>query len=210
RRHDRRALTDDELRKLIAAAEEGTDVCGLSGQDRAMLYRIAVGTGFRRNEIRSLTPKSFDLDGDPPTITVEAGYSKRRRRDVQPIRKDLADLLRVWLAWKKPGQPVLQTTHWLWHRTSDMMKADLAAAEIKYKDDSGRYADFHALRHTYITNIGRLPVSMKTHQELARHSEPGLTMRYTHAEVEQKVKALDALPPADPDDEGDADETVVV
>jgi integrase len=82
-----------------------------------------------------------------------------------------------------------------------MMKADLAAAEIDYKDASGGYADFHSLRHTYITNIGRLPVSMKTHQELARHCEPSLTMRYTHTQMDDKVKALHALPPAEPSEQ---------
>lgn len=90
-------------------------------------------------------------------------------------------------------------------KTSKMMKADLEAAEIDYQDVAGRYADLHSLRHTYITNIGRLPASMKTHQELARHCEPGLTMRYTHTQVEDKVRALDALPSAGPrESRGDA------
>jgi len=197
RRHDRRALQDEELCRLIDAAEKGPVVCGLSGRERAMLYRIAAGTGFRRNEIRSLTPESFDLDANPPTITVEASYSKRRRRDVQPIRKDLAELLRLWLVWKRRGEPVIQTSVWLWHKTSKMMKADLETAKIDYKDASGKYADFHSLRHTYITNIGRLPVSMKTHQELARHCEPSLTMRYTHTQIDDKALALKALPSVD-------------
>ena len=198
RRHDRRALTDAEVRKLVEAAEQGPELYGISGRDRAMLYRIAVGTGFRRNEIRSLTPESFDLDSDPPTIAVEAAYSKRRRRDVQPIRRDLADALRLWLLWKTPGRPVIETSKWLWERTHLMIQADLAEANIDYQDADGRYADFHALRHTYITNIGRLPVSMKTHQELARHSEPALTMRYTHPDIEDKVRALEALPTIKP------------
>ena len=79
-----------------------------------------------------------------------------------------------------------------------MMQKDLEAAGVAYKDASRRYADFHALRHMHITNIGRLPVSMKTHQELARHSEPSLTMRYTHAQLADKVHALEALPPVNP------------
>ena len=48
---------------------------------------------------------------------------------------------------------------------------------------------------------GHLPVSMKTHQELARHCGPSLTMRYTHTQIDDKVKALDALPPAEPDEQ---------
>ena len=155
---------------------------------------LAAGTGFRRNEIRSMTRESFDLDANPPTITVEAAYSKHRRRDVQPIRRDLADLLRPWLAWKKPGRPVIETSIWNWDDSSRMIQADLKVAEVPFKDDRNRFADFHSLRHTYITNIGRLPVSLKTHQELARHSQPGLTMRYTHTQLEDKVRALEALP----------------
>ncbi len=88
-RRVRRALDDDELAILIDAAEHGPARFGLGGADRAMLYRVAVGTGFRVNELFSLTPRSFDLDADPPTVTVEAAYSKRRRRDVQPIRPGL-------------------------------------------------------------------------------------------------------------------------
>jgi site-specific recombinase XerC len=197
-RHDRRALTDEELRKLIEAAENGPELYGISGRDRAILYRIAAGTGFRRNEIRSLTQESFDLDVAPPTVTVEAAYSKHRRRDVQPIRRDLADLLRPWLAWKKPGHPIIETSEWNWDDSSKMIQADLATAKVPFKDARGRFADFHSLRHTYITNIGRLPVSLKTHQELARHSQPALTMRYTHTQLEDKVRALEALPAVKP------------
>jgi integrase len=111
---------------------------------------VAAGTGFRANELRSLTPESFDLDADPPTITVQAAYSKRRRDDVQPIRSDLADALRPWLATKAPGEPVF---HPLTKEAADPLKHDLQAAGVPYRDASGRVADFHALRHTYITAL---------------------------------------------------------
>ena len=48
----------------------------LSGPDRAALYLVALGTRFRRNELRSLKPEAFVLDADPPTITVTAAYSE--------------------------------------------------------------------------------------------------------------------------------------
>jgi len=41
-----------------------------------MLYHLAAGTGFRANELRSLTPESFDLDANTPTVTVQAAYSR--------------------------------------------------------------------------------------------------------------------------------------
>ena len=50
-----------------------------------------------------------------------------------------------------------------------------------YKDHQGRYADLHANRHTFITNLARAGVSPKTAQTLARHSDIRLTMNvYTH------------------------------
>ena len=191
RRHDRRALTDDGLLRLIAAAESGGMVGRMAGVDRAMLYRLAVGTGFRRNELASLTPESFDLDGDPPTVTVEAAYSKRRRRDVQPIRYDLAESLGPWLSSRSKSDRVFK----LPRHTAKMFRADLAAAGIEYRDRGGRVADFHALRHTYISRLARSKAPVKVVQELARHCTPALTLGvYSHVEVIDKSAALQALP----------------
>jgi integrase len=148
-RHTRRAFTDDEVGRLLDVAERGPVVLGMAGPDRAMAYRTALGSGFRAGELRSLTPESFDLDGDPPTVTVAAAYSKRRRRDVQPIRRDLAERLRTWLADKPAGVPVLN----LPDKAATMLRVDLDAAGIAYRDDAGRVADFHSLRHTFITNL---------------------------------------------------------
>ncbi len=75
---------------------------------------------------------------------------------MQPIRRDLADLLRPWLVWKKSGRPIIEISIWNWDDSSKMIQADLAAAGVPLKDGRGRYADLHSLRHTYITNIGRL------------------------------------------------------
>lgn len=86
-RHVRRELTIEELHRLIMTAELRTlPEHKISGPDRAMIYRLALGTGFRAKELRSMTPASFDLHADPPTVSVTATHSKRRRNDVQPIR----------------------------------------------------------------------------------------------------------------------------
>jgi integrase len=105
-----------------------------------MLYRLAMETGFRRNELRSLTPEAFSLDGDPPTVTVKAAYSKHRRDDVQPIRPEMADVLSPWLAARPPGKPLFGR---LTKHTAKMLRTDLVAAGIVYETDSG-VADLHA------------------------------------------------------------------
>ena len=191
RRRDRRALTAEELDRLIAAAKSGPKIRGMEGPDRAVLYHLAARTGFRAAELRSLKPESFDLETNPPTVTVVAAYSKHRRTDVQPIRRDLAEALRAYLAGKPPKQPVFRMPE----DTAEMMRVDLAAAGIRYKDEAGRVADFHALRHTFISMLVASGVHPKLAQDLARHSDINLTMsRYAHTMVADRGRALETLP----------------
>ena len=76
-----------------------------------------------------------------------------------------------------------------------MMKADLEAAGIPYVDAHGLYADFHALRHTFITNMMKSGVNPKTAQALARHSTIDLTMNvYTTLTMTDQAAALNTLP----------------
>jgi hypothetical protein len=55
--------------------------------------------------------------------------------------------------------------------------------------------DFHALRHTFISNLAAGGVYPKTAQALARHSTITLTMdRYTHRYAGDEAAALAVLP----------------
>ena len=100
RRHDRRALSPDEFSRLLEAARMGQPVESISGPDRAMMYTLAAWTGFRKGEIGSLTLRSLDLDADPPTATVAASFSKRRREDTQVLHPELVTQLKTWIAGK--------------------------------------------------------------------------------------------------------------
>ena len=108
RRRNRRALTPTEAVKLVESTETGPIVLGMSGPDRAMLYALAIGTGLRSEELRTLIPERFDFDSDPPTVTVRAGYAKNRREAVQPLSHALADRLHTWVALRSPGKPVFK------------------------------------------------------------------------------------------------------
>jgi len=233
RRRVRRDLTAEELARLIEAASKSPDVIvprpvrdretgqpaivevRMTCPDRAWAYRIAAGTGSRASEVSSLTPASFDLSADTPTVTVEACYSKRKRRDVHPIRRDLADLLAPWLAAKLPRVPVcplpdkkaallvradLATARaaWLGEARTDALRAEREGSDFLLPvDAAGRVVDFHALRHTYISRVVESGASVKVAQELARHSTPTLTIgRYAHARIYDLASALADLPAA--------------
>jgi len=193
-RRERRILPDVEFSQLVNAARTSRDVVkDLPGPDRAMLYITAAYTGLRAGELASLSDTSLDLESGLPTAAVAAAYSKRRRRDIQPLRSDLAALLREWLQGKAqrgklwPGK---------WHENAaEMLRHDLDAAGIPYEDSAGQVFDFHALRHQFISNLAAAGVHPKVAQTLARHSDIKLTMdRYTHLAVADVAGALDGLP----------------
>jgi hypothetical protein len=80
--------------------------------------------------------------------------------------------------------------------TVAILRQDLKAAEIPYKDAQNKVADFHALRRTSITMVVRSGANEKLAQDLARHSTPSLTIgRYPHVGLEDRSAVLSALPP---------------
>jgi len=128
RRRERRAASPEDFGWLIDTAQESRKPFHrLWGPDRAMLYTVAAFTGLRVSELASLTRASLILEGDPPTVTVQAGYSKRRRQDRQPMPKWLADRVSAWLVDR--GPPLHQTVLRL--DAADPMQAGREAAEVK-------------------------------------------------------------------------------
>ncbi len=232
----RRVLSREELSRLVHAAEQGKPYRGLSGKDRAMLYVLASFTGLRVSELASLTEMSFVFSTTPPTVTIEAGYSKHRREDVLPLHPMLAAKLAEWLQERrarmdgriavkatgtkpngsgKPCDDADRLFPGTWsERSSKMLRKDLEAARqfwlleldelerdqyartgfLQFKTSEGQ-ADFHALRHTFITNLANSGVHPKLAKELARHSTITLTMdRYAHVGLADMNSALQMLP----------------
>ena len=184
-----------------------------------MLFRLAVETGLRAGEIRNLTPRSFDLDALPPTVTVQAAFSKHRREDVQPLPPNLAVKLRAFVEDRPVDNPVFSLpsrynivrmlradstdARSAWIDDAGMDQAERKQRErtsfLAYRDESGRVIDFHAFRHTFITNLARGGVHPKQAQDLARHSDINLTMsRYSHTVMADRAAALEALPDLSP------------
>jgi integrase len=192
-RRKRRALTSEEVGKLVAAARNsGIRVEGFSGEQRARIYLLSYMTGLRRNELGSLTPRSFDLKASPPTLTVEAAFSKHRRRDVLPLHPDLAAKLAEWTQGLAPTDRLFPKLGR--RKTWEMVQADLKQAGIEYETAEG-VADFHAAgRHSHITELLRSGVTLPEAKELARHSDIKTTLRYTHIGIGDRAKAVAKLP----------------
>lgn len=188
RRRQRRAMTAPEAMALYKATDSGSQLWKMTGEDRGMLYRVMLGTGFRVNEMRSLRGKSFLFNETPPIAVVAAGFSKRRREDRQPIREKLAKMVKKYMKKKGigPDDPVFN----LPDKPNRMFIHDMGVAGIPITDSHGRVLDLHSLRHTFITECARL-FSPKITQQLARHSSIVLSMDfYTHLEDDAASNAL--------------------
>lgn len=225
----RRILSSEELTQLVYAAEVGNAFRNLTGTDRAMLYLVAAYTGLRASELHSLTERSLNFRSVPPTVTLEAAYSKHRREDVLPLHPTLAVRLQEWLQERHErrtddeSEPAPDTTQrgegklfdGTWpERAARMVRRDLGKARevwidaaqtdderlgressdfLLFETDDGR-ADFHALRHTFISNLASSGVHPKQAKELARHSTIMLTMdRYAHVGLQDMNTAVGTL-----------------
>jgi site-specific recombinase XerD len=192
-RHKRRALSPEELSKLVASARDSKEqIQGFTGEARARLYLFGYLTGLRRKELASLTPRSFNLSRTPPTVTIEAACSKHRKTDVLPLHGELVKLLPAWLALVGPDE--LLFPRLAKRKTWLMVKKDLERIGIAYETPEG-IADFHAAgRHSYVSGLLENGVSLTEARELARHGDIRMTMRYTHVGMESRAKALESLP----------------
>ena len=212
-KHKRRPLTDEEFVHLLETTESGPSYNGLSGIDRRMLYFVAAYTGLRASELASLKRDSFELEDTLPTLTVEAAYSKHKRRDVLPLHPELVRQLASWLASREdrlwPGK-------WAAHSEAvELVRFDLKAARAKwiqeaenleeaerrvasdfllYRNRKNEVADFHSFRHRFVTDLVRSVVLPKDAKELARHSTITLTMDcYSHVTIQDTASALEKL-----------------
>ena len=163
----------------------------MTGVDRACSYTVASLTGLRRSELGSLTPESFHLESNVPTVVCAASYTKNGKQAEQPIPPSIVAELRAWLAGKAPGRPVFALSK----KTALMLRLDLERVGIAARGRPGtarRYALAAArLRH----DPGQGGRADEGAANPARHSDPKLTMNvYSHVTLHDTAGALDALP----------------
>jgi len=99
-RRQRRPLEPDEVRRLLETTRYSEPSFGLTRYKRAMIYRLAIESGLRANEIRQL--KRVDFDFNNCTVTVRDNTAKNRREKTLPLRPDTANKIEAMLSMKLP------------------------------------------------------------------------------------------------------------
>ena len=177
----RRALTESELKALVAAAGPRTAV-----------YLVAVYTGLRRAELQSLEWQDVrNLEGNA-FLSVRASTTKNHKQASIPLHENLANAL---LSLRPPNwKPCAKVFEHLIPRMP-RFRADLETAGIAYTDTKGAIADFHSLRMTFATLLTLNGVTQREIMELMRHSDMRLTAKvYTDAGLLPLGTAMHRLP----------------
>ena len=209
--HKRRSLTLDEIEYLLGFTEQSDISYSVSGPERALLYRFAVETGFRANEISHLRRGNFDFDAQ--TVQLAGKYTKNGKNACIPLKAATADRIQTHLRGKLPTAPIFYVPK---GNTARMIQKDLDNARTQWiaeaKDNPAEHqhragsdflkrqtadgkVDFHALRHTFGSLLAASGVHPKIAQELMRHSDVNLTLNcYTHVQTEQFTAAINTLP----------------
>ena len=164
----RRALTDDECRRLL-------DVAG----SRRVVYLAALLTGFRRGTLCALRWGHVHLDDESPRIVVPAALVKNRHDHVAPLRDDLAAELRsIRPEGASEGASVFGDL--LPRYGTEFLYDDLERAGVPVVDDLGRRVDFHALRHTAATLAASTGIHGHVLQGFTGHRTASQAARYCH------------------------------
>ncbi len=179
RRRVRRALTADELARLLEVGRE---------YGREAWYLAALFAGLRRGDLRSLT--WADVDFAAGTLTIREG--KAKRVDVLALRPELAAVLK---ARNSEARALPSARVWPKVVTNKTRTKDFLRARIELLDDQGRVVDLHAMRTTLGTILAREGVAPQVAQRIMRHKDFRTTLKsYTALGIEDQRGALAKLP----------------
>jgi integrase len=177
----RRALTDDELRTLVAGSDW-----------RGLVYLVAARTGLRQEELRQLVWDDVRLEEKVPYVRVRVICAKNKTEEHVALVPEICEALKslrplkcipTGLVFEK-GVP-----------RAARLRADLEANGIAYQDEFGRYADFHALRYAWTTFLQRNGIAQRFAMKLLRHSDIRLTSKvYTDESQLPIYEAIKNLP----------------
>ncbi|MCL1890400.1 MAG: site-specific integrase [Desulfovibrionaceae bacterium] len=171
------ALTDDQLRKYLAALDEEKD------QDAAALLRLALFTGMRRGALLGL--KWSDIDFERAFITLRGKEAKNKETTMIPLNEVARAVL----------EAVERTSEYCFPGRKGEKRTDFRRMARRVRDKAGLPSDFrplHGLRHSFASRIASSgEVDMYRLQMLMTHKEPKMTQRYAHLADEAMRKAAE-------------------
>lgn len=172
RKRRRRAMTSDEVGRLLAFADE------LGRRD---VYLVALLTGLRRNELRELRWRDVRLDEETPCLRLRAEATKARRSDVVPLHPRAVEILRrLRLEGVDVGGCVFDSVPSVQQLYRDLDGAGIQACDGRraVPNEAGEVVDFHAFRMTLATMLANDGMGAFHLKRIMRHASIATTDRH--------------------------------
>jgi len=183
KKRERRAFTDDELRKLVQ-----------NSGPRGTIYFTAARTGLRWEELRQLAWNEVHLTAPVPHVVVRAETAKNKKEESVCLVPEIVEALK---AYRAVGESSSNLVFPQGIPRARRLQKDAEANGIPYQDAMGRYADFHALRYTWATFLQRNGIAQRFAMKLMRHSDIKLTAKVytdeTQLPIYDSIKNLPRL-----------------
>lgn len=195
-------LTDAEVRALLEAT-------GRAEQDLRdhLIIAVALGTGLRVSEIVALTIADVSNGKGARGIwTLRPETTKGDRGGEIALPDRLRRKVSRFLRWKAESGEAVDADAPLFvsrggGRAGVPGGGRLSVRAVQHlfalwqrRCGFDRRVHFHALRHTYCTNLWKATHDLRLVQHAARHANPGTTSIYTHASTEDVLRAVQDLP----------------
>jgi integrase len=193
-RHERRAFTLSELKKLLAVASEDWKTAVLFG----------IYTGLRLGDVQSLTWANLDLSASEVSIRTQ----KTNRVQILPLAKPLLRHIENLPVGDDPKQPLCpaladRPVNSLSNEFFELLAAGglVQSRKDHRKKKQGRGArrslseiSFHSLRHTATSLLKNAGVNDVVARDIIGHESEAVSRNYTHIDSETKRAALDKMP----------------
>jgi integrase len=181
-------LKEDNARTRYLSEDEAIRLLDACNEDFRVVVLVAMHTGFRSQELKTLRWLSVNLAHR--SVTVQSCYSKNSETRTVPMTDEVYEALKALKAERdrKPEDVVFVNRYgkpWKSWRTAFQNACDRAGLKDFH---------FHDLRHSYGSWLGQNNVNLKAMQELLGHKDVTMTMRYTHINLDYKRDAVAMLP----------------
>lgn len=197
KRHEQRMiefLTEEESRELLASPDLSTRP---GRRDRALML-LALQTGLRVSELIGLDCGDITLE-HPAHVRC---MGKGRKRRATPLRPDTVKVLREWIDERAAGgtEPLF-----LSNRNRRLSRDAVERLVRKHADRACercpslrcKRVSPHCLRHSAAMDLLRQDVSITVIALWLGHESVESTMKYLHADLQIKERAMERTRPAD-------------
>ncbi len=172
---DKRALTQDEVKRIITAIEINYTNAFLKKRDLLLIYTL-VFCGLRKNELISL--EVTDIDLEKRTLRVRSETSKSKRTREMPINPKLISALKEYFEERKKLNYTTKNLFASYGKDEKLGVDGLKHLIQKMVIISKVKFHLHRFRHTFACNLSRLNVGVHKMQLLLGHTDIRMTQRY--------------------------------